>query len=256
MARTLKLTIAYEGTEFAGWQRQASERTVQAVLEDAFAPIEKGPVTITAAGRTDAGVHAAAQVASVQIHAAIAREDLLRALNAMLPPDLRVLAIDDVPLAFNARRNARRKTYHYWIWSGAAAPPMWRRFAWHLPQPFDLGVMNEGAARLVGTHDFAAFQAAGSEVKTTVRRIESSVVKEVKVEEISASAPGDRLLRYEVTGDGFLRHMVRNIVGTLTDVARGRRAADEIGEILASRDRGRASATAPAHGLVLWRVEY
>ena len=256
MARTLKLTVAYEGTEFAGWQRQASERTVQAVIEDALVPIEKSPVTVIGAGRTDAGVHAAGQVASIKLGSAIARGDLLRALNATLPTDVRILAIDEMPTGFSARHDARRKTYHYWIWNGAAVPPMWRRFAWHIPQAIDVSAINAGAALLVGEHDFAAFQATGGDVKSTVRRVLASIVQEVEVSQVMSKPAGDRFLRYEVTGTGFLRHMVRNMVGTLVDIGRQRRPASDIVGILHSRDRGTASATAPPHGLVLWQVEY
>jgi tRNA pseudouridine38-40 synthase len=256
LPRTLKLTLAYDGTDFAGWQRQARERTVQAVLEDALAPIDKGPVTVFGAGRTDAGVHAAGQVASFQLQSAIPREELQRALNGTLPEDVRVLSAEEARTGFNARFDARTKTYHYAIWNGAATPPSLRRYAWHVPQPIDLSATGDAAAALVGEHDFAAFQAAGSDVRTTVRRILSSSVHEVDVTNLVRPGPGGRLLRYEVTGTGFLRHMVRNIAGTLADIGRGRRAPAEITAILQSRDRARASATAPPQGLVLWQVDY
>ena len=256
MARTLKLTLAYDGTDFAGWQRQANERTVQAVLEDAIAPIEKSPVVVTGAGRTDAGVHAAGQIASVALESAISRDELRRALNSTLPSDVRVLSIEEAAKAFSARHDARRKTYHYVIWNGAAVPPQLRRYAWHVPQSLDLAAMNEAAAVLVGSHDFAAFQAAGSDVKTTVRRLLVSRVGEVDAPGWLRCADGDRLLRYEVSGTGFLRHMVRNIVGTLVDVGRQRLSVSGMSAILASRDRGEAGATAPPQGLVLWQVEY
>lgn len=256
MPRTIKLTIAYDGTDFAGWQRQARERTVQAVIEDTLAPIEKGEVTVIGAGRTDAGVHAAGQVASVALQRAIARDELQRALNATLPDDVRVLAADDAASSFNARFDARRKTYHYWIWNGPAVPPSLRRYAWHVPQPMALDTIAASAHAVVGEHDFAAFQATGSDVKTTVRRILSSSIEELSTARVVPTTAAGRLLCYEVTGTGFLRHMVRNIVGTLADIGRGRRAAEEITAILASRDRARAGATAPPHGLMLWRVDY
>ena len=256
MARTLKITLAYDGTAFAGWQRQASERTVQAVLEDTLAPIEKSPVTVIGAGRTDAGVHAAAQVASVSLGSAIGCDELRRALNATLPSDVRVLAIEEAAESFGARHDARRKTYHYAIWNGVAVPPFLRFYAWHVPQPLDIVAMNDAAAVLLGSHDFAAFQATGSDVKTTVRHISVSAVEPVDVSALVFGASGDRLLRYQVTGSGFLRHMVRNIVGTLADVGRGRTSVAGVNAILASRDRGAAGATAPPHGLVLWQVEY
>lgn len=268
MARTLKLTIAYDGTDFSGWQRQARERTVQAVLEDTLTPIEKRRVTVVGAGRTDRGVHAAAQVASVSLESTMPLDDLHRALNATLPADVRIMAIEPMPADFSARRDARLKTYHYSIWNGIAVPPSLRRYALHVSQALDLGLMNDAAAALVGEHDFAAFQATGSDVKTTVRRILSSVVREVDISAFVHLARGDRLLRYEVTGTGFLRHMVRNMAGTLIELgwrppslarrlaSYGGTGADEMRAILESRDRSRASATAPPHGLVLWKVEY
>jgi tRNA pseudouridine38-40 synthase len=254
--RTLKLTLAYDGTEFSGWQRQASERTVQAVLEDALAPIEKRAVTVTGAGRTDAGVHAAAQVASVSLESPIAIGELHRALNATLPDDVRVVRIEAAAEGFSARHDARLKTYHYAIWNGLSVPPPLCRYALHVPPPLDVDTMNEAAALLVGEHDFASFQAAGSDVKSTVRRVVRSAVRPVDVAMFVATAPGDRLLRYEVTGSGFLRHMVRTIAGTLIECGWRRTGADEMRAVLDARDRRRAGATAPAHGLTLWKVEY
>jgi tRNA pseudouridine38-40 synthase len=256
LPRTLKLTLAYDGTEFSGWQRQASERTVQAVLEDTLEPIEKRAVVVTGAGRTDAGVHAAGQVASVTIDNPITVNDLRRALNATLPDDLRVVSIEEAPLEFSARHDAQTKTYHYSIWAGVASPPQLRRYVLHVPQPLDVVAMNDAASAVVGLHDFASFQAAGSDVKTTMRRVLSSVVHEVDVSQFTLVAPGDRLLRYEIAGSGFLRHMVRNIVGTLIEFGwRGKNAAD-MRAVIEARDRSRASATAAPHGLTLWKVEY
>jgi tRNA pseudouridine38-40 synthase len=256
LARTLKLTLAYDGTEFYGWQRQASERTVQAVLEDTLAPIEKRPVIVTGAGRTDAGVHAAAQVVSLTLERAIAIDELQRALNATLPGDVRVVRIEEAPTDFNARHDARQKTYHYAIWNGVSVPPLVRRSALHVPQPLDVDAMNDAASALVGEHDFASFQAAGSAVKSTVRRVLSSVVREVDISPFASIADGDRLLRYEIVGNGFLRHMVRTIAGTLVEFGWRGKSAAEMRAIIAARDRSHASATAPPHGLTLWKVEY
>jgi tRNA pseudouridine38-40 synthase len=244
--RTLKLTVSYDGTDFYGWQRQAAERTVQAVLEAALAPIEGRPVVVTGAGRTDAGVHADGQVASLSLTATIGPLELQRALNATLPPDVRVCEIAEAHADFNARFDARLKTYRYAIWCGAVMPPRQRRYSWHVPYPLDMTAMQSAAALLVGRHDFAAFQAAGSDVQTTVREVTASKIGQ-------PSAP---TIDYEITGTGFLRHMVRNIVGTLVDVGRSRLAPTALLDILSSGDRARASATAPPHGLTLVRVEY
>ena len=254
--RTLKLTVAYDGTDFSGWQRQAGERTVQAVIEDTLAPIEKRSVAVTGAGRTDAGVHAAAQVASVTLETQIGLDDLHRALNATLPADVRVIVVEDARIDFNARHDARRKTYHYAIWNGIAVPPFLRHYTLHVPQRLALDAMNDAASALEGEHDFASFQATGSDAKSTVRRVLSSAVHDVDIAAFGAIARGDRLLRYEVTGTGFLRHMVRNIAGTLIDCGRRGSGAAEVRAVLEARDRSHAAATAPARGLTLWKVEY
>jgi len=248
LRRTLKLTLAYEGTGFAGWQRQPGERTVQAVLEDALAAIDEQQVAVVAAGRTDAGVHALAQVASAEVSTRLPPPVLRRALNARLPDDVRITALAEAPPGFDARRSARTKHYRYTIAQGADPGPFVRRLVWHVPQRLDVAAMIEAAAMLRGEHDFAAFQAAGGDVRTSVRRLlRSRLVYE----------PGrPTYLRYEVTGTGFLRHMVRNIVGTLVDVGRGRWPATETQAILESRTRARAGVTAPPHGLVLVRVAY
>lgn len=246
--RTLALTLAYEGTAFAGWQRQPGLRTVQAAVEEALAAIEERPVTVVAAGRTDAGVHARGQVASVDVTNELTPAVLVRALNVRLPEDVRVVAVKVAPPGFDARREARAKVYQYTLAVGADPGPFVRRVVWHVPQRLDVRAMARAAAMLVGEHDFAAFQASGGDVRTSVRRLLASRLVE---------APGaPRYLHYRVVGTGFLRHMVRNIVGTLVDIGKGRWPPDEMGAILASRSRRRAGMTAPAEGLVLERVIY
>ncbi len=243
--RTLKLTIAYDGTAFAGWQMQAGQRTVQGAIEDALRPIDGTRVIVHAAGRTDSGVHAAGQVVSFSLKSSIDCDALVRAVNVRLPADVRVMTAEDAPEGFNARFDARYKTYHYAILTGTVVPPTIRHFVWHVPHPLDTEAMNSAAAVLRGEHDFAAFQATGGDVITTRRELVSSAV-----------VPAADRLTYEVTGTGFLRHMVRNIVGTLVDIGRGRMPAIRMAEILASRNRAQASATAPPQGLTLWRVDY
>lgn len=266
MSRTLKLTLAYDGTELAGWQRQASDRSVQGLLEVALARVDGVPVTIVGAGRTDAGVHASGQVASVSVANTLDPSTLQRALNATLPPDVRVLAVAEAPEGFNARRAALRKTYDYRILNGAVASPFTRRFTWHVPQPLDVSAMARAATRLVGQHDFASFQSTGSWVATTCRTILGSELTQENPREladgatpisfIASSDDASVLLRYRITGDGFLRHMVRTIVGTLVEIGLGRREPDSMGAIIDARDRAAAGPTAPAHGLCLVRVEY
>ena len=243
--RTLKLTIAYDGTAFAGWQMQANQRTVQGALEDALLPIEGTRVVVHAAGRTDAGVHAAGQVISFSLASQIPCDALARALNVRLDQDVRVMHAEDAPETFNARFDARTKTYHYAIYQASVVPPPLRHFVWHIPRALDVAAMNEAAAALVGEHDFAAFRAAGGDVVTTRREILASHV-----------VSRDGQVVYEVTGTGFLRHMVRNIVGTLVDIGRGRRPVEDMIRVLLSGDRAHASATAPPQGLTLVRVDY
>jgi tRNA pseudouridine38-40 synthase len=243
--RNFKITLAYDGTNFAGWQMQAGPRTVQAVLEDALRPIEEGRVIVHAAGRTDAGVHAAGQVVSFSLASAITPGALLRALNVRLPDDVRVMRIEEAAADFHARFHARSKTYQYTIWNGPVAPPQVRHFVWHVTQVLDVEAMKTAAGVLLGEHDFAAFQAAGSEVTSTRREVL-----------VSRLIQQDSQIVYEIAGTGFLRHMVRNIVGTLVDIGRRRRLPEDMRRILESRDRSQASATAPAQGLTLFEVRY
>jgi tRNA pseudouridine38-40 synthase len=243
---TFKITIAYDGTGFVGWQRQASGTSIQGLLEDALGELDGRPVTVIGAGRTDAGVHALGQVAAFSLERAIAADTVMRAVNARLPPAVRIVAAAEAPPGFHARFGARAKTYRYRIWNGEVISPFERDYAWHVAG--DLGVERmAGAARFVeGRHDFAAFQATGSETQTTEREVFSSTICRLSTE----------LIHYDITGDGFLRHMVRTIVGTLVEIGRGRRSVESIAETIRSRDRAAAGVTAPPEGLFLMAVVY
>ena len=244
--RTLKLTVSYDGTRFVGWQRQADGDSIQGLLEQALTRLDGAPVTVHGAGRTDAGVHALGQVASVQVSCAHDTATLTRALNGILPEDIRVLAVEEAPPGFHARFSARAKTYRYQLRAGGIAVPFDRAYVWQMPERLDVAAMQAAAQALVGTHDFAAFQSTGTQVPTSVRTITRSQL-----------APGEpAMLVYEVTGDGFLRHMVRAIVGTLVEIGRGHRDAGSVPALLAGGRRADAGATAPPHGLFLVRVEY
>lgn len=245
--RTLKLTVAYDGTAYVGWQRQPNGTSIQQLIEDALAPFrpDLDPPTVTGASRTDAGVHATGQVASVRVAFAHAAGAVCRAVNVRLPADVRVLAVDEADAAFHARRHARGKRYRYRIVTAPVVLPMDRWFVWHVPGHLDLAAMREAAASLVGEHDFAAFQAAGSSVIDTHRL----------VHRIDLVPAGDQL-HVEVEGVGFLRHMVRIIAGSLVDVGLGTSPPDRMRAALASRDRRQSGRTAPASGLVLERVYY
>lgn len=245
--RTLKLVVAYDGTEYAGWQRQPNGVSIQQLIEEAFASFTPGepPPAVTGASRTDAGVHAIGQVASVRVPFSHPADAVLRALNARLPEAVRILDAADAHASFHARRDARRKRYRYRIYRAAVLLPMLRLYVWHVPGRLDLNAMREAAARLVGTHDFAAFQASGASVATTRRTIFRLDLVET----------GDEL-HLEVEGDGFLRHMIRIIAGSLVDIGRGTRTPAWLGEALDGRDRRLAGQTAPAAGLCLERVDY
>lgn len=247
MTRNLKLTIAYDGTRFVGWQRQAEGESIQGLIEDALARFEGAPVIVHGAGRTDAGVHALGQVASVRLTCAHDTSVLMRGLNAQLPDEVRVTAIDEAAPDFHARYGARSKTYRYLLSNTPVASPFERSYVWHLSERLDLDAMRTAAVTLAGTHDFAAFQSTGSDASSTVRRIARSEFP-IRVK--------DELLAYEIEGDGFLRHMVRAIVGTLVEIGRGGRAPGSIEALLAGGSRAQAGATAPAQGLFLVRVDY
>jgi tRNA pseudouridine38-40 synthase len=245
--RTLKLTLAYDGTPFVGWQRQAQGVSIQGLLEEALARLEGVPVTVHGAGRTDAGAHAFGQVASAQVAASHPVDVIARALNGCLPPEVRVIDVEEAPHDFHARFSARAKTYRYVIRNGPVVSPFERAYVWHIQDTLDRNAMQEAAETLVGTHDFAAFRSVGAEVKTTIRTItESGFVAQQDA----------TLLVYEITGDGFLRHMVRAIIGTLVETGRGQRPAVSMAALLAGRSRAEAGQTAPPQGLFLVRVVY
>jgi tRNA pseudouridine38-40 synthase len=265
--RTLKLTITYDGTRLVGWQRQAQGESVQGLLEQALAGLEGTPVTVHGAGRTDAGVHAIGQVASVQLACPHPPEVLRRALNASLPPDVRVVEVRDADDAFHARFSARAKTYRYLLRNSAIVSPFEHRYVWQIPEPLDVDAMRLAAQALVGTHDFGAFRSTGSTPTTTVRTIVRSEIATQAGSALvvpSGASGGGRsedagdptLLAYEVCGSGFLRHMVRAIVGTLVDIGRGRHPPARMLALLEDGRRSEAGATAPAQGLFLVRVDY
>lgn len=254
-ARILKLTIAYDGTRLVGWQRQAEGESVQGLLEQALARFEGAPVTVHGAGRTDAGVHALGQVGTAEVTSRHDTASIHRGLNASLPPDVRVVSVDEAPAGFHARFSARSKTYRYVLNNSAFANPFERAFAWHVPEPLDVGAMREAAAALIGRHDFAVFQSAGTDVSSTVRTITRSEVAD-RTGSAAAGAGPTGVIVYDVSGDGFLRHMVRAIVGTLVEIGRGRREPGSMAALLASGRRAQAGPTAPARGLFLVRVDY
>jgi len=248
LPRTLRLILQYDGTDYVGWQRQASGNSIQGLLEEALRPIEGGAVTVHGAGRTDAGAHASGQVASVRLGVSIEAARLVRALNAVLPPEVRVAGAAVVPDDFHARFSATGKIYDYRIVNDRFVSPFLRRYVWHVGPSLDLEAMRGAALSLLGEHDFAAFQGTRSKVHTSVRTVRRI--------EWSGTGRADAPLVFTIEGDGFLRHMVRIIAGTLADIGAGRTSTTAMPEILASRARVRAGATAPPSGLTLREVLY
>ena len=266
-----KITVAYDGTDYVGWQRQANGVSIQALIEDALHSIDGRAVAVAGAGRTDSGVHALGQVAAFTIERALSPDAVVRAINAHLPDAVRIMSADEVPPSFHPRFDAIAKTYRYRIWTGEVVSPFEHRYAWHVTGALDVDAMCAAARSIEGQHDFAAFQAAASEVATTTRLVARSAIFTTEDAEDSEGKTfwparfelrvpgvlrGGELIVYEVTGTGFLRHMVRTIVGTLVEVGRGRRPVEWMAEVLASRDRAAAGPTAPAAGLFLVRVDY
>jgi tRNA pseudouridine38-40 synthase len=244
--RNLKLILEYDGTEFSGWQVQPEARTVQGVLEDALADLVGEPVRVTGAGRTDAGVHALGQVASVTTSNALPVEKVERALNARLPRDVRIVQAVDVPESFHARFDAVSRSYFYLI--GGTESPIWRRNRWFVSVRLDEGAMRDALATLEGEHDFSSFCLVGSEPNHHRCRVAGISL------ECDVNFGGMVTLR--VVANRFLRGMVRSIVGTLVEVGRGKITPNEFETILAARDRGAAGPTAPPHGLYLEEVRY
>jgi tRNA pseudouridine38-40 synthase len=253
---TFKITVAYDGAPFVGWQRQTTGPSVQGLIEDILRNLEDGDVTVHGAGRTDAGVHALGQVASFTLRRAVAADVVQRALNASLPDEVRVVAAAEVPASFHARFAARSKTYRYRVWNSDVSDPFERNYAWHVRGALGLEAMAEAARSLEGRHDFAAFQAAEGAHPMTVREIFLSRLTVDAAGQAGALPLPGQLLVYEIAGSGFLRYMVRAIVGSLMEIGHGRRNVAWMQDVMASRDRTRAGPTAPAHGLFLVRVDY
>ncbi len=240
------MIVEYDGTDFCGWQLQPGVRTIQGEIEAAIAELCGAPVRVHASGRTDSGVHARAQVVCFRSEMSLSPEVVRRAINAKTGNDLAIRAVDIAAEDFDPRRSARRRTYEYRIWNDRVRSAFWRRYALHVNTPLDIDALRLGAAQLIGRHDFSSFRAAGCDAKTPVR--------DILVSEFDRKSNG--MLVYRVTATAFLRHMVRNIVGTLLEVGRGKRDAAAMGALVAARDRDQAGATAPPQGLCLTAVEY
>lgn len=240
-----KAIVEYDGTEYVGWQVQPNGRSIQGVLEEAVRTMLGESVRVVAAGRTDAGVHAAGQVVSFQLQRTIGVDKLLGGLNALTPRDISIRTVEVVDDDFDPRRAARSRVYTYRIWNARVPSPFWRRYAWHVPPALEVESMRVAARDLLGEHDLSSFRAANCDAAHPVRRVLRS----------ECERAGD-LLTYTIEATAFLRHMVRNVVGTLVEIGTAERAVDDVPRLLAARDRTLAGPTAPAHGLCLTEVKY
>jgi tRNA pseudouridine38-40 synthase len=243
--RTIKLIIEYDGTNYAGWQTQPNGMAVQQVIEEAMLQLLGEQVRLRSSGRTDAGVHARAMVASFTTSRELPTQAFVGGVNRFLPPDIAILSASEVPAGFKAIRDARSKQYRYTIYNAQVRSPLRRLYSWHVREPLNLDAIEDAARRFVGRHDFAAFRASNYATKTSVRRIDA----------VTINREGE-MLTIDVTGEGFLKNMVRIMAGTLVDIGRGRFAPEHIDMLLRDPERKKAGVTAPACGLCLIRVTY
>lgn len=244
--RNIKLVIEYDGTNYHGWQIQPSALTVQEVIENKIEIMSRQRVRLTGSGRTDAGVHALGQVAHFLTHSTIPAEGFQKGLNSLLPCDIVVQSAEEVDLQFHAQYGARRKTYRYVILHRQVPSALFRNYSWHIPAALNVPDMEEASRFLTGKQDFTSFQGADADTEDPIR--------EVFRAEWSVKEP--EFLHFTIEADGFLRHMVRNIVGTLVEVGKRRRSPEQFGQVLRARDRRQAGITAPPQGLFLVEVKY
>ena len=244
--RNFKIIVEYDGAAYCGWQRQKNGVSIQQILEDAIALIVCEKVTLIGSGRTDAGVHAINQVANFKSATLLSVEKLFWGVNSVLPPDIVVKSLNEVDINFHAQRDVQSKIYVYRICNRRLRPVLGRNYFWFIRFPLNLEMMEKAAKYLIGTHDFSCFCATGSDIKDRVRTITGIDIK----------SGADDLIEITIEAKGFLKYMVRNIVGTLTEVARGKRKPQDMKEIIDSRNRKIAGVTAPACGLFLKEVKY
>ena len=244
--RNFKMIVEYDGAAYCGWQRQKNSVSIQQILEEAAGLVTSGKVTLVGSGRTDAGVHAVSQVANFRSPTLLPAEKIFRGINSLLPPDIVVKRLEEVPLGFHAQRDVISKVYLYRICNQDLRPVLGRHYCWYVRSPLNLDAMRAAAEYVSGTHDYSCFCATGTDVVDRVRTITDIRIETGK----------NGLIEITVEAKGFLKYMVRNIVGTLVEVARGKRKPEDIKEIIASRDRRIAGITAPACGLFLKEVRY
>lgn len=254
--RNIKLVIQYDGTRYHGWQIQPGYTSIQQVLQDRISKITGEQVSVIAAGRTDAGVHALAQVASFNTASALQCDTMRDALNALLPWDIRITEACDTYAAFHPRYGAKSKIYFYIIANMRVMSPFLYNYAWRIPQTLDFNGMCSASTLLLGTHDFTSFRGSGCTAKNSAKTIFQCSMEKIDVIDFMTAGVRGNFLKLRIEGDGFLRHMVRNIAGTIIEVGKGRLRSEGILELLDARDRRLAGPTAPARGLFLERVNY
>jgi len=252
--RNIKLTLAYDGTNYHGWQRQQGQGSIQGVVEERIARMTGENMPLHGAGRTDAGVHALGMVANFHTRSPIPCPGFWKGLNGLLPGDIRVLQVEEAAPEFHARYQALGKRYVYNISLGAVPLPTARLYTVHVAADLDLTAMQACLAQLVGRHDFTSFAAAGADYPVAGRA--KGAIRRIFSAKLGSGGRSPAQISIELTGDGFLRHMVRNIVGTLLEVGRGRRPVADFQRVMAARSRPAAGPTAPAHGLFLMEVYY
>ena len=246
MMRNIKLLIEYDGTDYSGWQIQPKGPTIQGMIEEKLSVLTGEMIRLIGSGRTDAGAHAFGQVANFKTQSKMDVGSIQRAMNSLLPPDIVIRKVEMVDEKFNARRNARSKVYEYQILNRPLRSALHPGYAWHIPQRLDLDSMKIAARSLLGEHDFSSFRSVGTPTRTAVRRVIRAEWKKGR----------DGHIRFEIEASGFLKQMVRAIVGTLTEVGRGKVSVEEFRKILDAKDRKEAGPTAPARGLFLKEVKY
>ena len=255
--RNIKFTIAYDGTDFSGWQAQPGQSTVQGALTDVLEKLTQQRPVIFAAGRTDAGVHAEGQVVNFRTQSSLAEGEFLRACNALLPPSIRVNAVEEVNPDFHSRWDAQAKTYRYRIFRGRVVPPFLWKYVQHEPYEMNFETMAEAARQFMGEHDFTSFAAStGSEEDDRERITTRTIYKSELLRVVNSNSQDSAEWVYVVRGKSFMRHMVRKMVGTLVEVGRGKIDAGILPELIALRDRSKSGPTMPPHGLCLESVEY
>jgi tRNA pseudouridine38-40 synthase len=246
LMRNIKIVLEYEGTAYHGWQRQANGMSIQQLLEEKIGIITREKIKVVGSGRTDAGVHALNQVANFRMESTIGEKNLLDGVNSLLPRDIAIKSLIEVDASFHARRDVISKIYCYQVYNSSVRPAVQRNYSWAVYPPLDVDQMRQAAEMLRGAHDFTSFSTVHTDVKDFTR----------KIKDINIIQDNSGMIRFLVEADGFLRYMVRTIVGTLVDVGKGKRSAESMASLLDAKDRNQAGMTAPPQGLFLQEVKY